>query len=94
MLLPSTALAVCNATLSTERAVLTLVSPISDLDSNTVTNPQPPWSPCLSLCSRPWPLVAAGDSSSGSRVSSGWEQPVAAQLCGPQDFSLPVASQT
>lgn len=59
-----------------------LVSPVSDLDTSTVTNPPPPWSPCLSLCSKPWLLVAAGDRSAGSPVllllgqsSSGWEQP-------------------
>lgn len=72
MFLPSTVVVVCKCspehrTCSASTGFM-LVSPVTDLDSNTVTNPQPPWSPCLSLCSRPWLLIAAGDSSSGSPV--------------------------
>lgn len=69
-------------TCSASPAGFTLVSPVSDLDTSTVTNPPPPWSPCLSLCSKPWLLIAAGDRSAGSPVLlllgqsfSGWEQP-------------------
>lgn len=95
ILLLSTALVVCKRspeyrTCSASPAGSTLASPVSDLDTNTVTNPPPPCPVCLSLCSKPWLLVAAGDRRAGSLVllllgqsCSAWEQPRACSSPAP-----------